>query len=204
MKLVLASKNKKKIKELQDILAALLPDVQVLSLADIGIEDDIEENGSTFEENARIKARVAAAAGYIGVGDDSGLCVRALDGAPGIYSARYAGEHGDDEANTALLLKNMEDVQDRHAAFYCVIACVFPNGEDELIATGSVEGLITREKQGEGGFGYDPVFYYPPFGCTLAQVDAERKNAISHRAMALQRFASMLAERQAKQSIEIK
>jgi XTP/dITP diphosphohydrolase len=198
MKLVLASQNKKKIKELQDILSALLPDVQVLSLADIGIVEDIEENGTTFEENALIKAKVAAAAGYIGVGDDSGLCVQALDGAPGIFSARYAGEHGDDEANTALLLQNMENVTDRRAAFRCVIACAFPDGQEPIVAQGIVEGLITTEKQGNGGFGYDPVFYYPPFGCTLAEVDAVRKNAISHRGMALQRFAAMLVERQAK------
>ena len=198
MKLVLASRNQKKIKELQDILASLLTDVQVLSLADIGIDEDIEENGSTFEENALIKARAAAAAGYIGVGDDSGLCVQALNGAPGIYSARYAGEHGDDEANTALLLKNMEGVTNRRAAFRCVIACVFPDGSEPIVVSGSVEGLITEHKQGNGGFGYDPVFYYPPFGCTLAEVEPERKNAISHRGEALQRLAAMLAECQEK------
>ena len=195
MKLVLASKNQKKIAELQAILGELLPDVQVLSLADVGITEDIVEDGETFRENALIKAKAAAAAGYIGVGDDSGLCVNALGGAPGIYSARYAGEHGDDAANTARLLDNMKGKVDRRAAFHCVIACVFPGSDEPIVPEGSVRGLITQAPCGNGGFGYDPVFYYPPFNCTLAEVDAKRKNEISHRGMALRAFAEALAAR---------
>ena len=195
MKLVLASHNKKKIVELQSIVQALLPDVQVLSLADVGLHDDIVEDGESFAENALIKAKAAAAAGYIGVGDDSGLCVRALNDAPGIYSARYAGEHGNDDANTALLLKNMEGVSDRYAEFRCAIACAFPDNSEPIIVQGAVAGEITQEPSGKGGFGYDPVFYYPPDGMTLAELDAQRKNQISHRGAALTLFASALVER---------
>ena len=195
MKLVLASHNKKKIVELQSIVQALLPDVQVLSLADVGLHDDIVEDGESFAENALIKAKAAAAAGYIGVGDDSGLCVRALNDAPGIYSARYAGEHGNDDANTALLLKNMEGVSDRYAEFRCAIACAFPDDSEPIIVQGAVAGEITQEPSGKGGFGYDPVFYYPPDGMTLAELDAQRKNQISHRGAALTLFASALVER---------
>lgn len=195
MKLVLASHNKKKIVELQSIVQALLPDVQVLSLADVGLHDDIVEDGESFAENALIKAKAAAAAGYIGVGDDSGLCVRALNDAPGIYSARYAGEHGNDVANTALLLKNMEGVSDRYAEFRCAIACAFPDDSEPIVVQGAVAGEITQEPSGNGGFGYDPVFYYPPDGMTLAELDAKRKNEISHRGEALRLFAAALAER---------
>lgn len=195
MKFVLASKNQKKIAELQTILGELLPDVTVLSLSDIGITEDIVEDGMTFEENALIKARTVAAAGYIGVGDDSGLCVDALGGAPGIYSARYAGEHGDDDANTALLLKNMQGIIDRKASFACVIACAFPDGSDPIVAEGYVHGEITQQPSGNGGFGYDPVFYYPPSNCTLAELDAKQKNEISHRGEALKAFARLLADR---------
>ena len=195
MKLVLASHNKKKIVELQSIVQALLPDVQVLSLADVGLHDDIVEDGASFAENALIKAKAAAAAGYIGVGDDSGLCVRALNDAPGIYSARYAGEHGNDDANTALLLKNMEGVSDRYAEVRCAIACAFPDNSEPIIVQGAVAGEITQEPSGNGGFGYDPVFYYPPDGMTLAELDAQRKNQISHRGAALTLFAAALVER---------
>ncbi len=195
MKLVLASKNKKKIAELQSILTELLPSAQVLSLADVGMEDEIVEDGASFEENALIKARAAAALGYIGVGDDSGLCVDALGGEPGIYSARYAGGHGDDQANTAHLLKKLQGVKDRSASFRCVIACVFPSDDEPIVVQGEVKGQITDAPSGNGGFGYDPVFYYPPYGCTLAEVDAQRKNSISHRGMALRAFAKALAQR---------
>ena len=199
MKLVLASQNKKKIAELQTILGELLPDVQVLSMAEVGITDDIVEDGESFEENALIKARAAAQMGYIGVGDDSGLCVEALGGAPGIYSARYAGAHGDDAANTACLLKNMQGIEDRRACFCCVIACVFPDGSQPIVVQGRVDGLITEQPVGEGGFGYDPVFYYPPFAQTLGEVDASRKNQISHRGEALRAFAKALQARLAEQ-----
>lgn len=195
MKIVLASQNKKKIVELRTILGEILPEVEVLSLADAGIEGDIVEDGDTFEANALIKARAAAASGYIGVGDDSGLCVEALGGAPGVYSARYAGEHGDDEANLDLVLENMKGRTDRRAAFVCCIACVFPDGSEPIVAHGRVDGELLEARDGEGGFGYDPIFYYPPFGASFGVTSAEQKNTVSHRARALEAFAKALRER---------
>lgn len=171
-----------------------IPDIELLSLDDVGFVGEIEEDGKTFEENAMIKARAAAESGYIGLGDDSGLTVRALNGAPGIYSARYAGEHGDTAANNALLLKNMEGVADRAAAFVCTIACVFPDGR-ELCVRGESEGEILSEYHGQGGFGYDPLFYVPEKGVTFAEMSAEEKNAVSHRGRAV----ALLAERLKKE-----
>jgi XTP/dITP diphosphohydrolase len=195
LKIVLASRNKKKKAELQTLLSQYVGGIEILSLDDVGIYGEIEEDGFTFEENALIKARVAAQSGYIGVGDDSGLSVRALDGAPGVYSARYAGEHGDDAANNALLLKNLSDKEDRTARFVCAIACVFPDDvETAHIFRGEVEGKIIDEYRGEGGFGYDPLFYYEPFGKTLAEMSAEEKNSISHRGRAIENFAQNLKE----------
>lgn len=194
--IVLASRNKKKIAELQAILKADLPEIGILSLDDIGLEGEIEENGSTFEENALIKARAAMEASdgrFVGVGDDSGLAVDALDGAPGIYSARYAGGHGDDAANNALLIRNLSDVpaDQRTARFVCCIACVFPDGR-ELVVRGETEGLIIDTPHGEGGFGYDPYFYYPPFGKTFAELTSDEKNSISHRGKAISKLADAL------------
>ena len=195
MKIVLASRNKKKISERNALLAKHIPEIEVLSLDDIGFEDEIVEDGETFEDNAYIKAGTVAKLGYIGVGDDSGLCVDALDGAPGVYSARYAGEHGDDAANNALLLKNLADKTDRTARFVCSIACVFPDDVNTAhVCRGEVEGKIIDEYRGEGGFGYDPLFYYEPFGKTLAEMSAEEKNSISHRGRAIENFAQMLKE----------
>ena len=195
MKIVLASRNKKKISELNALLAKHIPGIEVFSLDDIGFEGEIVEDGETFEDNAYIKASTVARLGYIGVGDDSGLCVDALDGAPGVYSARYAGEHGDDAANNALLLKNLADKTDRTARFVCAIACVFPDDVNTAhVCRGEVEGRIIDEYRGEGGFGYDPLFYYEPFGKTLAEMSAEEKNSISHRGRAIENFAQMLKE----------
>ena len=196
MKLVLASRNKKKIAEVEAILVARLPDVSVLSLDDIGLVGEIEEDGDTFEQNALIKARVAASSGYIGVGDDSGLCVDALGGAPGVYSARYAGDHGDDEANNDLLLKNLEDKSDRTARFVCCIACIFPEsyGYEPIVVRGEVEGEIISQRRGEGGFGYDPLFYFPEFDKTLAEVTPEQKNSVSHRGNAIKALAEKLSK----------
>lgn len=195
MKIVLASRNKKKIGELQTLLAKYLSEVEVLSLDDIGFEGDIVEDGEGFYDNAYIKASTVAKLGYIGVGDDSGLCVDALDGAPGVYSARYAGEHGDDAANNALLLKNLANKKDRSAQFVCAIACVFPEDVSRAhIFRGTVEGKIIDEYRGEGGFGYDPLFYYEPFGKTLAEMSAEEKNSISHRGKAIEHFAEFMKE----------
>ena len=202
MDMILASRNPKKIKELNAILSASIPDIRILSLDDIGFADDIEENGSTFEENALIKARTAMAAGgnrYPAVADDSGLSVDALGGAPGVYSARYAGGHGDDAANNTFLLQNLTDVSDekRTAQFVSVIACVFPDGH-EILVRGEAKGRILREYRGEGGFGYDPLFLYlptsekDPQNKTFSEMNAEEKNLISHRGRAIKKLAEEL------------
>ncbi len=195
MKIVLASRNKHKIGELQALLAKHIPSIEVLSLDDIGFEGDIVENGNTFEENSFIKANAIASLGFIGLGDDSGLCVNALDGAPGIYSARYAGGHGDDKANNALLLKSLENKADKTASFVCVICCVFPENPTEgHFFRGETRGEIISEYRGEGGFGYDPLFYYAPFGKTFAELTAEEKNSISHRGKAIELLAKKLKD----------
>ncbi|MBE6583977.1 MAG: RdgB/HAM1 family non-canonical purine NTP pyrophosphatase [Ruminococcaceae bacterium] len=196
MKIVLASRNKKKIGELRAILSEYIDGIEILSLDDVGIHGEIEEDGDTFEANALIKARVAASSGYIGVGDDSGLCVDALGGAPGVYSARYAGDHGDDEANNDLLLKNLEDKNDRSGRFVCCIACVFPESYryEPIVVRGTVEGEILCERHGEGGFGYDPLFYVGCLGKTLAEVTPEEKNGISHRGNAIKALAEKLSK----------
>ena len=196
MELILASRNQKKIKEMETILATHFPGVRILSLDDVGFEGDIEENGTTYEENALIKARTAVEAGkhqYPAIADDSGLSVDALDGAPGVYSARYAGGHGDDAANNALLLKNLSHlpVSERTARFVCCIALVYPDGR-EMTVRGETEGLIINEARGNGGFGYDPYFYYQPFGKTFSELTAEEKNTISHRGKAIAKLAEIL------------
>lgn len=195
MKIVLASRNKKKIKELESLLSKYIEGIEILSLDDVGIYGEIEENGESFAENALIKASVAAKSGYIGIGDDSGLQVDALGGAPGIYSARYAGEHGNDAANNTLLLKNLEGVEDRSARFVCALACVFPDGSKPISVFGTAEGEIISEYRGEGGFGYDPLFYFPPLGKTFAELTAEEKNKISHRSNAIKLLADALRTR---------
>ena len=195
MKIVLASHNKKKINELRQILSRAIADVEILSLDDVGLTDEIEENGTTFAENAFIKASAAAKSGFIGVGDDSGLEVYALDRAPGIYSARYSGEHGDDEANNQLLLRNLADKQDRSGAFVCGISCVFPEDlTHSHYFEGRTEGEILQEYRGEGGFGYDPLFYYPEMNKTFAEMTADEKNSISHRGKAMQLLVEFLVQ----------
>ena len=196
MKVVLASRNKHKIAELQALLEKHIPEIEILSLDDVGFHDEIVEDGNNFEENAFIKARAAASTGYIGLGDDSGLSVRALGGEPGIYSARYAGEHGDDGANNRKLLKNLEDKDDRHAEFVCCIACVYPEDLSKgLFCRGVTEGVIIDEYKGKSGFGYDPLFYYEPMGKTFAEMTAEEKNSISHRGKAIELLAKELGQR---------
>lgn len=194
MKIVLASRNKHKISELQALLGRYIDGIELLSLDDVGFSSDIEENGSTFAENALIKARAAASTGYIGLGDDSGLSVRALGGAPGIYSARYAGGHGDDAANNAKLISELSDKADRYAEFVCSIACVYPDGT-VVSVEGRCPGEITKEPDGEGGFGYDPYFYYEPLGKTFARLSAEEKNEVSHRGRAIKLLAEALAKK---------
>ena len=196
MELILASRNKKKIREVEAILANHFPDVRILSLDDVGYIGDIEENGETYEENALTKARTAVEAGnhrYPAIADDSGLSVDALGGAPGVYSARYAGGHGDDAANNALLLRNLADTpaEERTARFVCCIALVYPDGR-EVTVRGETEGLMIDDARGEGGFGYDPYFYYAPLGKTFSELSAEEKNAISHRGKAIAKVAEIL------------
>lgn len=193
MEIVIASRNKHKIQELEALLSKYVAGVKLLSLDDVGIVGDIEENGTTFSENALIKARAAASSGKIGVGDDSGLCVNALDGAPGIFSARFAGEHGNDAANNEKLLRELSDKSDRSAAFVCAIACVMPDGR-EITVEGRAEGTILHSASGNNGFGYDPLFYYPPLDKTFASLSPEEKNGISHRAHAVEAFAKELAK----------
>ena len=193
---VLASRNKGKVKELQSLLNGLLGEViDLKSLDEVGITEEIEENGATFEENALIKATVAAGSGFLGLADDSGLVVPALNMEPGIHSARYAGEHGNDAANNALLLKNLQGVANREAAFVCSLVMVFPDGSAPIRAHGAVEGEILFNPRGENGFGYDPLFWYDPMGKTMAEMTAEEKNAISHRGAAVRRFAQKFARR---------
>ncbi len=199
-KIVMASNNRHKIKEIETFLRALCPNdkdgipFEILSLSDIGFTDDIVENGTTFEENALIKARTVAKLGYIGIADDSGLCVEALNGEPGVYSARYAGGH-DDADNNRKLLENMKDIpkDKRGAHFVSVIACVFPDGR-EIVAKGECPGTMLFDYRGNGGFGYDPLFLYEPMDKTFAEMNAEEKNSISHRARAMEKFAKLFVK----------
>lgn len=206
MKIVLASRNAKKIRELETLLAENTSmHIEVLSLDDIGYTEEIVEDGASFEENAWIKASVPASLGYIGIADDSGLTVDALDGAPGIFSARYAGEEANDAVNNQKLLREMENVPDekRGAAFVSVVACVFPkeyavdipaelrvlqDGWNGFTVRGECRGTILREKRGCDGFGYDPLFYVEEKGRAFAEMTSDEKNAISHRGIAMRAF----------------
>ena len=190
MKFVLATHNPGKIQEMQAILSQL--GVEVVSPAELGVDVDVEETGETFAENAMLKAQaICAAAGLPAIADDSGLCVDALNGGPGVYSARYGGEELDDAGRTALLLQNMRGQTTRAAHFACAIACAFPNG-DTLTAEGRCDGAIAFAPMGQGGFGYDPVFLVPEKAKTFSQMTAEEKNEISHRGRALRAFAEKL------------
>ncbi len=198
MEIVLASRNKKKIAEMEALLGTHVPGVRILSLDDIGFVGDIIENGDTFEANALIKARTASDAcqnRYATVADDSGLAVDALNGAPGVYSARYAGEDHDDAANNALLLANLACVPaaERTARFVCTIALHLPDGR-EYTVRGETEGLIIEDARGEGGFGYDPYFYYPPYAKTFSELSSQQKNAISHRGKAVEKLAELMKQ----------
>lgn len=192
MKLVLASKNKKKLVEMNDILSHL--GVEVCSEADAGVDIEVEETGATFEENSLLKAKaVMEASGLPAIADDSGLCVDALGGAPGVYSARYGGEGLDDAGRTRLLLENMRGQSPRTCRFVSVITCCFPNG-DVLSARGECEGTVAYAPMGEGGFGYDPVFFVPGLKKTFAQLSPGEKNSMSHRGKALELFKAKLEE----------
>lgn len=190
MKFVLASHNKGKLAEMQAILGEL--GVEVIMPSDVGVDMDVEETGTTFAENAGLKAQaIMQASGLPAIADDSGLCVDWLQGAPGIYSARY-GHKSSDAERTAYLLENMIDVPDeaRTAKFVCVITCLWPDGR-KIVARGECPGRILHEVHGSNGFGYDPVFYVPEQGKTFAELSPEEKNAISHRARALQEFCRL-------------
>ena len=195
MKVVLASKNRHKLVEIQKIMDKL--DIQLVLQSELGVDIDIEETGTTFEENSFLKAEaVMKATGLPALADDSGIAVDALNGEPGIYSARYGFDDTlDDWGRLLLLLKNTEQVPDgqRRAQYVCVITLITPEGQ--VIQTrGEICGELLRKPVGEGGFGYDPIFYYPPFGKTLAQVSAEEKNQVSHRAVALRLLYEKLKE----------
>lgn len=191
MKIVFASGNRHKIEEFGAILKQYMPEIKVLSMKEVGIFDDIVEDGTTFEENAMIKARAVAKHGYIGVADDSGLSVDALGGAPGIYSARYAGEHGNDKKNNQKLLSDMQGIEERGGAFVCAIACVFPENMqiDDFCVRGECRGVVLHEEKGNGGFGYDPLFFVEEYGKTFGELSSDEKNKISHRAVATKYFA---------------
>ena len=193
MKVILASKNQHKLTELSAILSQLGFEIALES--EYGLDIDVEETGTTFEENSFLKAdAVMKASGLPVLADDSGLMVDALDGAPGVYSARY-GHKASDKERTAYLLENMKDVPEerRGAKFVCVITCLFPDGR-KIVARGECPGVIARAPHGENGFGYDPVFYLPELGMTYAELPSEQKNAISHRARALQDFCRKYQE----------
>lgn len=191
IKIVFASGNKHKIEEFGAILKRYIPEIEVVSMKDAGIFDNIVEDGLTFEENAMIKAKAVAKHGYIGVADDSGISVDALGGAPGIYSARYAGEHGNDKKNNQKLLADMEGIEARGGAFVCAIACAFPDGmtNEDFCVRGECRGVVLHEEKGEGGFGYDPLFFIEEYGKTFGELSSEVKNKISHRAVATELFA---------------
>lgn len=190
--ILIATANQGKVREIRDLVKDL--PVEFVSLGDMGEVPEVVEDGLTFEENALKKARtMAAATGLVTIADDSGLCVDALDGRPGVLSARY-GEHGSsDEDKCRLLLDELRDVPDwlRSARFVCVLALVTPNGE-ELVFRAACEGSITRELRGSSGFGFDPVFYYREAGRTFAEMDRESKNQVSHRGLALRQFSEFL------------
>ena len=183
MKLILASNNAHKLAEIKAILGNYFG--EILSLREAGIEHETVEDGETFLANAEKKAReIAEISGCCALADDSGLCVDALGGAPGVYSARFSGEHGNDAANRRLLLERMQGVTDRGAHFTCAIALVRPDGS-MVTAEGKFYGEIATEERGHNGFGYDPLFYVPEYGMTNAEMSSEQKNAVSHRAIAL-------------------
>ena len=190
MKLAIATNNAHKLQEIRTILSGQFD--ELLSLKDLGIDVDVEETGTTLEENALLKARTIQAICHIPtLADDTGLMVDALGGAPGVYSARYAGEEHNDASNRALLLKNLQNEQNRNAHFATVIAIVYPSG-DFITSKGRVEGEILREERGNEGFGYDSLFYSYELKKTFAEASQEEKNSVSHRGRALRAMLEKL------------
>ena len=195
MKVVLASHNPHKLVEIDAILSKL--GIELVLQSEVGVDIDVEETGTTFEENSFLKAEaVMKATGLPALADDSGIAVDALNGEPGVYSARYGFDESlDDAGRMYLLLKNTEHVPDgsRQAQFVCVITLVMPDGSS-VQARGEIHGELTREPRGENGFGYDPIFYYPPAGMTTAEMAPEDKNQVSHRGVALNVMYEKLKE----------
>ncbi|MBE6982252.1 MAG: RdgB/HAM1 family non-canonical purine NTP pyrophosphatase [Ruminococcaceae bacterium] len=195
MKVVLASKNRHKLVEISKITEQF--DIELVLQSELGVDIDVEETGTTFEENSLLKAKaVMEATGLPALADDSGIAVDALGGEPGVYSARYGFDDSlDDWGRLQLLLKNTESVPDgqRQAQFVCVITFITPEGQ-VIQARGEVHGELLREPRGENGFGYDPIFYYPPAGKSTAELSPEEKNEVSHRANALKLFYQKLKE----------
>ncbi len=191
--LVLATRNKGKIAEVQRLISLHAPQITLRSVSEFNL-DDVEETGTTFEENALLKAEtIARQTGLTALADDSGIAIDALDGAPGVYSARWSGVHGDDAANVAKVLLELSDVpdEDRGAQFVCVIALAHPDGRS-IVVRGEVEGVVRRNPIGNHGFGYDPIFQPDGYAITTAQMDPETKDAISHRGKALREIASKI------------
>jgi XTP/dITP diphosphohydrolase len=191
-KILIATTNQGKVQEIRNLVKGL--PALFLSLSEVPDIPEVLEDGTTFEENALKKAReMAYSTGIVTLADDSGLCVDALDGRPGVHSARYAGEDASDEEKYLRVLEEMQDVPDseRSARFVCAVALVAPDGEEKLFR-GVCEGRITREPRGSSGFGYDPIFYFEEAGCTFAEMDGESKNRVSHRGRALKQFADFL------------
>jgi XTP/dITP diphosphohydrolase len=192
-KIVMATSNPGKIREIARMLEGL--GIEVIAQSDFGVSD-ADETGTTFAENSLIKAQHAAdATGLPAIADDSGLAVDALGGAPGVYSARYAGDAGD-QANNEKLLAALANVEDRGAAFHCVATYVAP-GEAPLVAHGEWRGEILREQRGAGGFGYDPLFFIPECGCSSAELEPAEKNARSHRGQALRKLVRLIEQKYA-------
>ena len=194
-KIIFATGNAGKMKEVREILKDL--NVEVLSMKEAGIQADVEENGKTFQENAVIKAReIMKRSGEVVLADDSGLEIDYLNKEPGIYSARYMGEDTSYRIKNGNLIERLQGVPDekRTARFVCAIAAAFPDGSVET-TEGTIEGRIGYEEKGENGFGYDPIFYVPEFGCTTAELTGEQKNQISHRGKALEAMKEILKKR---------
>lgn len=194
--LVMASRNQGKLVELQRILATIAPSIDLVSVSQFPDIDDVAETGSTFEENALLKAEtIAMKTGLPAIADDSGLCIDALEGKPGVFSARYAGTHGDDQANREKVLREMVDVyeENRGAQFVSVVALALPDGRNEM-CRGEIRGDICYAPRGDGGFGYDPIFVPEGLSQTMAELSAEKKDEISHRGRALRAMAPIIAE----------
>ncbi len=194
MKIIMATSNKDKVNEIRQMLAGT--DIEIVSLKEAGVSIDIDENGSSFDENAAIKANaVRDLTGQMAISDDSGLVIDYLNGAPGIYSSRFMGEDTPYSEKNAAILEKLQGVPDeqRSARFVCSMAIAYPDGHTQTVQ-GIMEGRIAHEIAGEGGFGYDPIFYLPEKGCTSAQLTAAEKNAISHRGKALEKLVKILMQ----------